>query len=222
VLQDGGTVFARGMERMQFSPWGYGGGRPAGRLRVIFNRGRPDERELRKIDALSVNAGDTVTFMSPGGGGYGDPFTREEQAVLRDVTLGFVSRDAAAREYGVVITPDGTLDAAATARLRSGRTPPCSDKRAVAAGASGTVAAGAFGFCDEREAWEAVFDDATMTDLNARLYALPKQMRQPKRRQIFESAVPELKADGPLSLATALADTAAARLRLRQAIDAFL
>ena len=214
VLKDGGTVFARGMERMQFAPWGYGGGRPAACLRVIFNRGRPDERELRKIDALAVNAGDTVTFMSPGGGGYGDPFTRDAQAVLRDVTLGFVSRDAAAREYGVVITPDGALDDAATANLRCNRA-------SLATEAQGSTAT-AFGFCAEREAWEAVFDDATMSEMNARLYALPKQMRQPKRRQIFESVVPELKADGPLSLATALADTAAARARLRQAIDAIL
>ncbi|MEO8132616.1 MAG: hydantoinase B/oxoprolinase family protein [Betaproteobacteria bacterium] len=208
VLKDGGTVFARGMERMQFSPWGYGGGRPAAPLRVIFNRERPDERELRKIDALAVKAGDTVTFLSPGGGGYGDPFTREVQAVLRDVTLGFVSHEAAARDYGVVIDADGTVDDAATTRLRSAR--PVADLST------------SFGFCAEREAWDAVFDDATMRNLNARLYALPKQMRQPKRRQIFETAVPELKSDGPLSLSAALADPDAVRARLRRAIDGIL
>jgi len=39
--------------------------------------------------------------------------------VLRDVRDGVVSRDAAEREYGVAITPDGrAIDAARTATLR--------------------------------------------------------------------------------------------------------
>ena len=105
VLKDGGTVLGRGMERMRFAPWGYNGGRAGHPLRAILNRGRADERELRKLDSLAVNAGDTVTFLSPGGGGYGDPFQRDVQAVLQDVRRGFVSRDAALRDFGVAISP---------------------------------------------------------------------------------------------------------------------
>jgi N-methylhydantoinase B len=57
--------------------------------------------------------------LSPGGGGFGDPKTREPDRVLRDVRDGVVSRDAAEREYGVAITPDGrAIDAARTAALR--------------------------------------------------------------------------------------------------------
>src|SRR5208282_818054 len=93
LLHDDSLVFARGMERMRFVPWGYGGGGAAAALRVILNRGRDDECELGKLDALAVNAGDTVTFLSPGGGGFGDPFRRDVQKVLRDVRLGFVSHE---------------------------------------------------------------------------------------------------------------------------------
>jgi N-methylhydantoinase B len=39
----------------------------------------------------------------PGGGGYGDPFERDPRAVLDDVLNGYVSLEAARREYGVVI-----------------------------------------------------------------------------------------------------------------------
>ncbi|MFO1158655.1 MAG: hydantoinase B/oxoprolinase family protein [Reyranellaceae bacterium] len=57
--------------------------------------------------------------ISPGGGGYGDPRTRDPARVLRDVRDGVVSAAAAEREYGVAITTDGrAIDAARTAELR--------------------------------------------------------------------------------------------------------
>ena len=37
----------------------------------------------------------------PGGGGMGPAKRTRPEAVRRDVRLGYVSRDAAAREYGV-------------------------------------------------------------------------------------------------------------------------
>lgn len=62
----------------------------------------------------------TYRSLSPGGGGFGDPKTRDPVNVLRDVRDGIVSRDAAEREYGVAITSDGrAIDAARTATLRA-------------------------------------------------------------------------------------------------------
>jgi N-methylhydantoinase B len=37
----------------------------------------------------------------PGGGGYGDPGRRDRDRVRRDVAEGFVSPEAAARDYGL-------------------------------------------------------------------------------------------------------------------------
>jgi N-methylhydantoinase B len=62
----------------------------------------------------------TMTASSPGGGGWGDPMTRDPQRVLRDVRDGVVSRGAAEEIYGVVIDGDGkTVDAARTAERRT-------------------------------------------------------------------------------------------------------
>jgi N-methylhydantoinase B len=59
-----------------------------------------------------------------GGGGYGDPRTRDPQLVLEDVLEGYVTVQAACDVYAVALTGDAedgtaTVDAAATARLRS-------------------------------------------------------------------------------------------------------
>jgi N-methylhydantoinase B len=64
-----------------------------------------------------------VKVVSPGGGGYGDAWSRPAEAVLRDVRDGLVSLAGARRDYGVVLAPDGhSVDAAATADLRKNAT----------------------------------------------------------------------------------------------------
>ena len=204
VLKDGGVVFSRGMERMIFTAWGYNGGMPAKPFRVILNRGKPNERELRKIDSLSVDKGDSVTFLSPGGGGYGDPFERDPEAVCRDVRLGFVSREAARRDYGVAIAEDGSVAASETATLRSAARP--------------QREAGLFWHSADREAWEKVFDDQSMTQLNQALYAQPKTARLKLRRSFFESVVPDINRDGRPPLAQIMADAASIRIGLREAL----
>jgi N-methylhydantoinase B len=61
-----------------------------------------------------------VRLETPGGGGYGDPLTRQPERVARDVRLGYVTLASARSEYGVVVDEDGAIDAAATTALRSG------------------------------------------------------------------------------------------------------
>ena len=57
---------------------------------------------------------------TPGGGGWGNPFTRDPQLVLRDVRDDIVTRESAEREYGVVIYPDKfSVNTEATLSLRS-------------------------------------------------------------------------------------------------------
>lgn len=180
VLKDGGLVLGRGMERFRFAPWGMAGGQPGRKARTILNQGRKDERELGRIDVVEVRAGDTVTVLTPGGGGYGNPFDREPAAVLRDVRLGLVNPDAAEADYGVRIR-DGAVDAATTEQLRHGRATP--------------RAAREFVYGPEREHWERLFDDATMHRINDHLMGLPISGRTARRRAIFEAVVPGLAAD---------------------------
>jgi N-methylhydantoinase B len=44
-----------------------------------------------------------VRMSTGGGGGYGDPKERPLELVERDVIRGFVSRESARADYGVVI-----------------------------------------------------------------------------------------------------------------------
>jgi len=72
------------------------------------------EGEARKlgglVDGAEVLKGQVVRVVTTGGGGWGDPLTRELPLVLQDVTEGRVSVAAAERDYGVVFTAGSTAD----------------------------------------------------------------------------------------------------------------
>ena len=48
-----------------------------------------------------LNAGDRVRIHTGGGGGYGDPKTRDRDRVRNDVMRGYVSAEAAQEIYGL-------------------------------------------------------------------------------------------------------------------------
>ena len=83
--------------------------------------------EIYATDAYCYLApGDRLHAIDNGGGGYGDPLTREPERVLSDVQEHYVSRGQAEAVYGVVITgsparDDLAVDQAATERLRQSR-----------------------------------------------------------------------------------------------------
>lgn len=111
-------VTARGLERFTFQPWGRAGGLPG----ATGNCGLEHDgtvTDLGKIDVLEVGAGDVLHIETAGGGGIGDPLSRDPELVLRDVTDGLVSVEAAHNVYGVVAA-DGRVDEA-TAALRKRR-----------------------------------------------------------------------------------------------------
>ncbi|RSM62752.1 hydantoinase [Amycolatopsis sp. WAC 01376] len=64
---------------------------------------------------VNLRPDDVVDVILPGGGGYGDPFEREPEAVLADVVDGYVSVEAARELYGVEVTYHG--DPGALVRL---------------------------------------------------------------------------------------------------------
>jgi N-methylhydantoinase B len=60
--------------------------------------------------------------MSPGGGGYGDPFARDPALVARDVRRGYYTAEQARERFGVTLDPaTGKIDASATAHRRAAR-----------------------------------------------------------------------------------------------------
>ncbi len=56
-------------------------------------------------------APDQVVYLNtPGGGGYGEPFSRDPERVRQDVIAGYVTPEGAARDYGVVVRYTGRPD----------------------------------------------------------------------------------------------------------------
>ena len=101
------------------SSFGAAGGRAGGSGEVILTLADGQKIEAPKYGVQRHGPG-TYRSLSPGGGGYGDPKSRDPARVLRDVRDGIVGREAAERDYGVAITTDGhAVDAARTAALRA-------------------------------------------------------------------------------------------------------
>ena len=67
---------------------------------------------------MSVPCGTTYLHVTPGAGGFGPPSERDAALVARDVREGKISSQRAREVYRVAISVDGTVDAAATAKLR--------------------------------------------------------------------------------------------------------
>jgi N-methylhydantoinase B len=200
INRAGTAILGRGLERFVFRPWGVAGGGPGASCRVILNHGLPDERDLGKLDMYVAEAGDRVTILTAGGGGFGDPYARNRAAVLRDVIAGFVSEEAAERDYGVAIT-DGVIDEDATAALRAER-----------------MAPPPFAFGPERAAWEAVFDDETLCALSEELLKLPATIRAQTRRRLIETAIPDLSEVASRGLPAIMSDPAPIRARIAAAL----
>nr|MDJ0950209.1 hydantoinase B/oxoprolinase family protein [Alphaproteobacteria bacterium] len=101
-------------DRIKHPARGRAGGGPGRRGRIHLASGA----EMRAKGRQPIPAGDAVVMEMPGGGGVGDPRTREPARVAEDVRNGLVSRQAARRDYGVVLAEDGSVDEAATQKAR--------------------------------------------------------------------------------------------------------
>jgi N-methylhydantoinase B len=96
---------ARGRER----------GAPGANGAVSLRSGKP----IRPKGRQTVPARDAICLALPGGGGFGDPRTRDPQHVLDDVLDGLITVAEARRDYAVAIDGQGRIDLIETKRLRS-------------------------------------------------------------------------------------------------------
>lgn len=106
-------------DRWFVPPWGVNGGEPGKRARKILEKADGTSTIVaNKVEEITVAEGDQLHFVTWGGGGWGDPLERDPELVALEIRQGLVSVDGA-REYGVVIAGDGTVDQSATDSLRA-------------------------------------------------------------------------------------------------------
>ena len=114
------------VDRCRYAAPGLLGGREGIPGDLYLQRGeRPNPKTV-----IDLQSDDVVHLNLPGGGGYGDPMARDQERVRQDVIAGYVTPEAAAEQYGVVVRfagdPDSlvclpeqwVIDEAATAELR--------------------------------------------------------------------------------------------------------
>ena len=101
-------------------PWGVNGGTPGARsTKTLVKKNGDTELLQSKCDRIIVEEGDTLYHVTWGGGGWGDPFTREPERVQFDVEAGLATREGAKNNYGVVLRKDSSINMAATKKLRA-------------------------------------------------------------------------------------------------------
>jgi N-methylhydantoinase B len=109
------------VDRAHCRPWGLDGGLDGTGNEVAIRLGGNWKTDFpnAKVLVAHLKPGDGYRMRSGGGGGYGSPLERPMEVVQDDVRQGYVSVEAAAELYGVVIDPHTfEVDHAATARLR--------------------------------------------------------------------------------------------------------
>jgi N-methylhydantoinase B len=103
-------------ERINNPARGRNGGGTGANGKVTLLSGKPIKAKGRQ----TVPPRDTIRLELPGGGGFGVPREREAEQVASDVADGLITPETAERDYGVALLPNGSVDEAATARLREG------------------------------------------------------------------------------------------------------
>ena len=115
-------TFSSQIERAHCKPWGLeGGGEATGNSIGLRIDGEwKEDFPNAKTVLANLKPGDAYLLRSGGGGGYGPAWERPAEIVAEDVRQGYVTPEAAAEQYGVVIDATSfAVDVAATEKRRA-------------------------------------------------------------------------------------------------------
>jgi N-methylhydantoinase B len=87
-------------DRHVFAPYGIFGGKPGALAESILNPHGNGEK-LHSKETRPIKRGDVLSFRLSGAGGYGPPEKRDRSAIERDIADGYVTPEAAHRDYGL-------------------------------------------------------------------------------------------------------------------------
>jgi N-methylhydantoinase B len=102
-------------ERINNPARGRDGGGLGAPGQVSLISGKP----IRSKGRQTIPGGDFIRLELPGGGGFGDPASRDPDQVALDVADGLITAETAQSEYRVALGGDGNVDRTATAKLRA-------------------------------------------------------------------------------------------------------
>ena len=87
-------------DRVKDPPWGVQGGKEGkpGQITVVKESGETEV--IYKSKAYPLRPGDRIVVETGGGGGYGPPSKRARELIERDLRRGYISPEAAKRDYG--------------------------------------------------------------------------------------------------------------------------
>jgi N-methylhydantoinase B len=113
-------IFNLRTDRFKYSQRGVFNAKPATPSSAIRNPGKSDEQPMfSKMAGMRLQKNEVISWRLAGGGGWGDPYERDAERVRRDAIMGYISVEAAQRDYGVVLDPTTlVIDVKATLALR--------------------------------------------------------------------------------------------------------
>jgi N-methylhydantoinase B len=97
-------------DRHRIKPWGLEGGGEGGNGSTLFQRAGStswltmvqafNKASSSKFSNVTFRNGDRVRITVPGGGGFGLPKERDRKAIAEDILEGYITKEAAHRDYG--------------------------------------------------------------------------------------------------------------------------
>ena len=165
------VITARNRDRSIFAAWGGQGGHPGAPSHFTKISSDGTHHNLGNTDVVPLGPGDVFNLTSGGGAGWGDPYSRPEELVVRDVLRGAVTPAAAREHYGVVFDAEGRLDPAATKARRAAHLPAPSET---------------YSYNENRRAFEAVWTNANYKALTQALSGMPVHWRHFVKRSVFD------------------------------------
>jgi N-methylhydantoinase B len=104
-------TFSALFDRCKLAPPGLFGGYSGGRSALLVKRKGESAfqsfdvafgvRSPSKFTNVVLREGDELYYRTPGGGGFGDPHQRDPMLIREDLADGYISREAAERDYGL-------------------------------------------------------------------------------------------------------------------------
>ncbi len=99
------TKFSLSADRRKIGPWGVDGGQCGGTSDCVVISEAGKKTRLPSKITTTLNKGDKLILVTPGGGGWGKALQRAPKKVAADVREGYITAQRAREVYGVAVNP---------------------------------------------------------------------------------------------------------------------